>query len=284
MKYLIIISVLFFNLNAQTLFEFLPDSLHFYPLRGGNDEARMGLVFYPENLNLKVQIGNSTDVLSFAFDGYKKKITVGAEFMAYGSVRTYKDYILQIDAIDGMFGGNISYSNLMDDGRFFIRFRFIHHSAHLVDGHWDSEVGNWIERIPNSFGKDFAEIIFSNEKNYKDNLLRYYGGGNFAVHINTQNKILKRYVAKAGFEIVQKNIFGKVFNKDGNGFLLYNIHTMTTETTMLNHHIQLGYKFGYWYDKGISFYLAYYNGSNPFSQYFENRVENFGIGFNIDFY
>lgn len=284
MKLFFILFLLIINIKGQTLFEFLPDSLHFYPLRGGNDEARMGLIFYPQNKNMKVQIGNSTDVLSFAYSGYKKKITVGAEFMAYGSVRTYQDYILQIDAIDGMFGGNISYSNLMDDGRFFIRFRVIHHSAHLVDGHWDSAEQKWIDRIPSAFGRDYAELVFSREKNFGDYLLRYYGGGNFAVHINTQNKILKRYVFKTGFELAQKNIFGEVFNKEGNGFLVYNLHTLSTETTMLNHHVQLGYKFGYWYDKGFIFYLAYYNGSNPFSQYFGERIENFGIGFNIDFY
>lgn len=64
----------------------------------------MGINFFPSDSHMKVDIGNSTDVLGLAItDLY---ISVGAEFMAYAYVTSYKGYRLQIDAVDGFFGGN----------------------------------------------------------------------------------------------------------------------------------------------------------------------------------
>ena len=45
-----------------------------------------------------------------------------------------------------------------------------------------------------------------------------------------------------------------------------------------------GLKFGDWDGKGLVFYMSYYIGANPFSEYYSNRIEKFGIGFFVDYF
>ena len=51
--------------DKQFQFEFLPEGMHFLPLRANYQEAHMGAMYYPSNANLKVDIGISMDVLGF---------------------------------------------------------------------------------------------------------------------------------------------------------------------------------------------------------------------------
>ncbi len=265
-------------------FDFLPKGLNFLPLKAGIDEPRMGLLYYTANSNLKVDIGNSVDVLGFNFPSSKSRVTVGADFMAYAYVTSYLAYRLQIDAVDGFFGGNVAYSKQLEGGRFVTRFRYIHSSAHLVDGHWDNTTGQWIgNESPMAYGNNYGELVFAKEDNYSWSFLRYYGGLSVSTGKKTGDRELKRILYKAGFEYSLPNLLGKVFDKDESLFLAVNFDVRGIPEYIINQNYLFGIKLGDWQGKGVIFYTSYYNGGDVFNQYFNKRVSRFGLGFMFDF-
>ena len=269
---------------SQTRFEFLPDGLNFLPLRANSQEAKIGVLYYPENANLKVDIGNTMDLLSFQFPESKSKLNFGIEFMAYASVIGYEQLRLQIDAVDGFFGGNATYTQSFDDNFLSFRFRFIHNSAHLVDGNY------WIHPYPRdwtkpggpiAFTRDFGELIAANTINVNNYSLRYYGGGAFSARIRPAT--LKRFSALAGFEIHSDKLIKKLFNKPVNIFLAHNINYAGLPDYSFTNQSQLGIKFGNRESKGILFYFSFYSGNNMFSEYFDEKINKVGFGFAVDF-
>ncbi|MDP3683987.1 MAG: hypothetical protein Q8S01_08635 [Ignavibacteria bacterium] len=269
---------------SQTRFEFLPDGLNFLPLRANSQEAKIGVLYYPENANLKVDIGNTMDLLSFQFSESKSKLNFGIEFMAYASVIGYEQLRLQIDAVDGFFGGNATFTKPIEDDLLSFRLRFIHYSAHLVDGNY------WVHPYPRdwtkpggpiAFTRDFGELIAANTINVNNYSLRYYGGGAFSARIRPA--ILKRFSATAGFEIHSDKIIGKLFDKPVNIFLAHNINYAGLPDYSFTNQSQLGIKFGDWESKGILFYFSFYSGNNMFSEYFDEKINKVGFGFAVDF-
>ena len=123
------------NLSAQSGIEknsisLFPSGSHFRPLLSNTQEAHFGVLYFSESANLKVDIGNSVDVINFSFPKDKLRLTIGIDFFAYAYSTSFKGNRLQIDALDGFFGGNAILSKNYDSGRFVTRFRIIHNSAH----------------------------------------------------------------------------------------------------------------------------------------------------------
>ncbi len=268
----------------ENYFELFPAGLNFIPLKAGIDEARMGLLYYTATTNMKVDIGNSVDVLGFNFPGSKSRITVGAEFMAYAYVTSYLAYRLQIDAVDGFFGGNIVYSKNLGNGRLAARFRYIHSSAHLVDGHWNNSKDMWIDnKLPDAYGNNNGELLLAREEYFGKTFLRYYGGLSMSTGKKTGERNLKRFLYKGGFEYSLPDLFGKVFNKGESLFIAVNFDVRGIPEYIVNQNYLLGLKLGGWKEKGLVLYASYYNGGDVFNQYFNIRVSRFGIGFMFDF-
>ena len=273
-----------YSQNKNFNFELFPKGLNFLPLKAGIDEPHMGLLYYTATTNMKVDIGNSIDVLGFNFPESKSRITVGADFMAYAYVTSYLAYRLQIDAVDGFFGGNIVYSKDLNNGRFVTRFRYLHSSAHLVDGHWDNATEGWINnQFPEAYGNNYGELLLAREEYLGTSFLRYYGGLSMSTGKKTGDRNLKRFLYKGGFEYSLPNIFGKVFDKDENIFAAVNFDVRGIPEYIVNQNYLLGIKFGGWQEKGLVIYASYYNGGDVFNQYFNYRVSRFGIGFMFDF-
>ena len=273
-----------FSQSHKFNFGLMPEGLNFMPLKAGIDEPRMGLLYYSATSNLKVDIGNSVDVLGFNFPESKSRITVGADFMAYAYVTSYLAYRLQIDAVDGFFGGNIVYSKYLENGRFVTRFRYIHSSAHLVDGHWDNSANQWIDnQSPIAYGNNYGEFLFAREESIYHGFLRYYTGLSMSTGKKTGSRELKRFLYKGGFEYAMPNLFGKVFHKDENVFAAVNLDVKGIPEYIVNQNYMIGIKFGDWQGKGLVLYASYYNGGDVFNQYFNIRVSRFGIGFMFDF-
>lgn len=268
--------------DSSFVFEFIPSGLHFQPLKGNNQEARLGLLYYTETSNLKVDIGNNIDLIGFSFPGFKGRFTMGIEFMAYAYSTSYKGNRLQIDAVDGFFGGNGTFSKELENSRLFIRARIIHNSAHFVDGHYDLSLKSWINnQEPIPFTRDFGEILVAHDLAKKNYNLRYYAGGAYSTLIRPMDQ--KKYSLSAGTEFALENMFGKFFGKDENIFAAWHFELKGIPEYIGNNNLQLGLKFGQWRGKGLVFYLDYFSGSNMFSEYYKNRINRFGIGFNVDF-
>ncbi|MFZ1289514.1 MAG: DUF1207 domain-containing protein [Melioribacteraceae bacterium] len=268
-------------ISQEKNFEFLPQGLHFLPIKANNEEARIGILYYPKNANLKVDIGNNIDLLEFNFS--QSKLTFAIEFMAYALSTNYEQKRLQIDALDGFFGGNAAFSKNYENGKFISRFRIIHNSAHLVDGHYDLNYNQWMNNNkPIPFTKDFGELLFGYQFYENFGTIRTYAAFSYSTLIRPA--ILEKWNSYFGFEISSNKIIDKTFNQDVNVFFASHFSIEGNPKYQINYNNLLGTKFGKWDEKGIVFYLSYFYGSNPFSEYYFQRISQFGIGFFVDFF
>ncbi len=262
--------------------EFLPDSINFIPLKANHQEAKVGVLYFPENGNLKVDVGNSIDLFKYSFNN-SSRLTLGIEFMAYAYSTNYKEKRLQIDALDGFFGGNLSYSRKFRSSRWQARFRIIHNSAHLVDGHYDTEEGRWKNGDePIAFTQDFGELLAAHELIYSWGRFRYYGAVTYATLVRPAN--IEKWSGFAGFELNFNRIFGKTIGKETNLFVANHTRYAGLPEYNISLNNMLGVKFGDWLSKGIILYVSYYYGNNVFNEYFSERVSQFGIGFFVEFF
>jgi hypothetical protein len=270
-----------YSLPQDKNFELFPDGLNFPSLKANNQEARVGLLFYTKNNNMKIDIGNNIDILSFRLSK-NKRLTAGIEFLAYALSTSYSGRRLQINAIDGIFGGNLSYSMNEDAYRILMRLRIIHNSAHLVDGAWDESKSKWIDNYePVPFAKDFAEYTFAYECSTDFLIMKSYGGLSYNFLIRPSD--MKRLNIHAGFELALTKLLGTLLGEEENVFLAHHFILGGTDKFGGSNNSMLGIKFGDWNGKGLLLYLSYYSGFDLFDVYYKRKAERFGFGFSIDF-
>lgn len=272
-----------FDLSAQENIEFLPKGLHFTPLIANVYEPKLGVLYFPDDRSLKVDIGNSIDIIAYNNLILNSKLSLGIDFMAYGLASSYEGKRLQIDALDGFFGGNATFSFFYNnDTKYKIRFRIIHNSAHLVDGSYNSSNGTWKNNyLPVPYARDFMELTATREQNIGTGNYRFYFSPSYSVLVRPA--ILKRWSFNAGGELYLNNLIGKVFEKSTNVFFAYHFSLIGTPVYRGNNTIIAGIKLGEVYSKGVNFYMSYHTGMHYFSEYFSKRIDKFGIGFNVDF-
>ena len=268
--------------EAHGKFEFLPEGLHFLPLKANHQEARIGLFKYFGSANLKVDVGNTIDVFGLNFSASRLRVTAGIDFMAYAFVTGSQGLRLQVDALDGFFGGNFSFSRTFESSRLQGRLRILHLSAHLVDGHYNPTSKQWLDnRDPITFAKNFGELIVAHELQPSFGIFRYYGGITYAGLVRPAE--LQRYAFSVGFEIASSAILGNVLEHPTYPFIANHFSVAGNPGYTGNNQAQIGVKFGEWNGKGVVLYLAYYNGNSFFSEYFDERVSIVGAGFTVDF-
>jgi hypothetical protein len=283
--FFLIFIILAVNSQAQEKdiqFEFLPSGLNFEPLKANIQEAKIGVLFFPDNKNLKVDIGNNTDLVKLNFFQDNISLAAGIEFMGYALSTDYKEYRLQIDALDGFFGGNVSFKRKFKGSELDIRLRIIHNSAHLVDGHYDFIQKFWVNNDSSiHYTRNFYELTLAHQLTTSFGYFKYYGGGSYSFFVRPST--LKRINSLAGCELAFKNLFGKVFKKDENIFLAEHFSLAGFHSYDGSQQAMLGIKFGNWEGKGLTFYLSYYSGLNFFDAYYGGKISKFGIGFYVDF-
>lgn len=268
--------------DTQNRFEFLPAGLHFSPLRANVQEPRIGVFKYFGTANLKVDIGNTIDVFGYSIPSPSLRFTAGIDFMAYAFVTGAQGLRLQIDALDGFFGGNITVSKQEDESRLLLRLRILHLSAHMVDGHYSLRAKQWIDnREPIPFTKDFGELVVANVIENASTTVRYYGGISYATLVRPVE--LERFAFLVGIELSNSEILGSVLSHDASPFIANHFTVSGNPVFTGNNQTQIGIKFGSWNGKGVVLYLAYYTGNSFFSEYFDERVQIVGAGFTVDF-
>ncbi len=268
--------------EADGKFEFLPEGLHFSPLKANHQEARIGLFKYFGSANLKVDVGNTIDVLALHFSESRLRITAGIDFMAYAFISGSQGMRLQVDALDGFFGGNFSFSRTFESSRLQARLRILHLSAHLVDGHYNPVSRQWLDnREPIPFAKNFGELVVAHELQSSVGIFRYYGGITYAGLVRPGE--LERYAFSAGFEIASNEMLGNVLEQPAYPFIANHFSLAGNPGYTGSDQAQIGVKFGEWNGKGVVLYLAYYTGNSFFSEYYDERVSVVGAGFTVDF-
>ncbi len=270
------------TIDSSSQFVFLPKGLHFAPLRANIQEPRIGVFKYLNAGQMKVDIGNTIDVFGLWFP--HSRFTAGIDFFAYAFVTGSQGLRLQIDAIDGFFGGNLTFShNLGNDTttRLYARLRILHHSAHLVDGHYLQSIKSWADnREPIPYTRDFGELTLAHTLPTVLGNIRYYGGISYATLVRPAD--IERISYLAGTEIY--NDIGTVFKQPVNLYIAYSMSLVGTPVYAVSYQLQAGIKFGEQFDKGPSIYLAYYTGRHMFAEYFDQRITTIGAGFTVDFF
>lgn len=262
-------------------FVFVPGGLHFAPLRANSEEPRIGVFKFLDAAQMKVDVGNSIDLFAYNLPESGMKFSAGIDFMAYAFTTGAQGLRLQIDAIDGLFGGNLTVSKSHETSTLFARLRIIHHSAHFADGHYDAASGGWIDnREPIAFTRDFGELVLAWLCDGEQQMLRTYGGLSYATLIRPTE--IQRFSYLAGAEYFQT--LGRCLEQPFSLYAAYQISLSGVPAYSATHQVQLGAKFGDPYGKGPSIFFEYYTGKYMFGQYYNENLTTIGAGFAVDFF
>lgn len=222
----------------------------------------MGLMKYFDRNSLKVDIGNSLDLIAISLNRYN--IVLSADFFAYALVDNYGFLILRVEAIDGFFGGNIS----MRRDKFAIRFRVLHRSAHLVD---EDE----LNRRSFPFTREFFDLVLA----FADENYRLYGGASYV--FRTKPSDVEKFQVQFGSEFAREILNNLGFVQSPLTFIFATDVKFYDKIYGFN--LTSGFKLGRWNSRGIFVYLVYYDGFDIFGQYFNLKRKFGGFGCSFEF-
>jgi len=255
--------------------EFLAGGLNVPPLIASTYEPRVGFIFQAGNSDLRLDIGNSIDLISIPA-GLGSKLTFGADFFTWTALRQDENFHFPVDAVDYLFGLNLSYSEqLSSHNEFQARLRWSHISAHLVDGRYQKETADWREdQLPRVYSREYFELIAAIDY---EHWLRPYLGVTYVYHIDPAD--LGKMVYQAGVEATLPH------NEDCHlhPYIAYDFRLFEVGALAAAHSAQIGLKTGDWQGRGLNFFVALYSGMSFHGEYHDQRISYWGPGITIDF-
>jgi hypothetical protein len=250
--------------------------LLFAPLMVSHLEPRVGLSRLVEEERLRLDIGNSVDLLHWTDVFGGADVAVGADFFTWTSLRQEADFHFPVDAVDYLFGINASYRRELENGVLLsARFRISHISAHLVDGSYVKAEERWRDdQLPRVYSREFFDLIVAADL---AQWLRVYAGGKYIYHIDPAD--LGKWSPQAGFETVWLNAgIGKLYPYAAVDVRMLDVRGWSTAFG-----VQIGVKAGEWRGTALDIFLAYYDGPSQHGEYFDRTWSYWGPGFNIAF-
>ncbi len=260
---------------------FLPGGTLFAPLRANYQEPRVGVGKEAGTSRLKLDIGSSIDFLECRTGPAGGRLRVGADFFTYALTTSAEGLRLQVDAVDGFFGGHIVYAAPGEDGHLSLRLRLLHISGHLIDGHWDRFTLQWRDnKQPIAYTRDFGELTGLYTWPGRSVDLSVYSGFGYATLVRPGN--LSRYGTLHGFEIHSTGLTGTFGGRPLIAYIADHLAITGIPAAYGTNNVEFGVKFGEWDGTGIRLYGGYYHGLEVFSQYYYDRVDRWGLGFAFD--
>lgn len=266
---LIVISSQFLSQNKTEIF---PDVLLIQPFTANILEPKLGFLFQIGENELRLDIGNSIDVLrhQISEDEY---LSFGADLFTYTLLRGEIDFHFPVDAVDYLFGINFGYKKTTDKIEYGARLRLSHISAHFVDGHFDNQKQQWRDGlVPRVYSREFVELM----PFIKWNRIRFYAG--FTYLINVTPSELGKDSYQIGFDYFASDLISNFLTP----FVAYDFKLVNIDDYSGNNSVNLGLKFGKQEGKGISIYFHYYSGKSLHGEYYDFNKEYSAIGINID--
>lgn len=269
---LLVIPLFTVNLKAQDKMELFPAELNIQPFTANFLEPKLGFILKINNNELRLDIGNTIDILQYQLDE-STSLSFGADMFTYTFLRGETDFHFPVDAVDYLFGFNGSWKKQIGDDSYGIRVRLSHISAHFVDGHFDGKNGVWLDnRPPRVYSREFLELI----PFYSWNSLRVYGGFTYIFHVDPIN--LGKDIYHLGFDYFSENILGDNLHF----FAGYDLRIVNIYDYHGNNTLNLGIKLGKVHGRGISIYYKYYSGKNIHGEYFDYNEKHSALGINLD--
>ncbi len=167
---------------------FVPYGLLFKPLVADTYEPRDGMLAEAGKNRLRLDIGNSIDLLQYRFAGDSSFLSMGTDFFTYTLLRGEQNFHFPVDASDYFFGINFNYKKSLSAGILSSRLRISHISSHFVDGHYDNTVGAWKDsRPPIVYSREFLDGVLALEPSSMNNDVRIYAGATYLFHVDPKN-------------------------------------------------------------------------------------------------
>jgi hypothetical protein len=277
------------RLSAQTevptvppSFEFLPGTSLFPPLVANPQEVRVGVRKEIGSSRLKLDIGSALDWFEVRLNASgTDRLRMGSDLFTYALTTSAQGLRLQVDAVDGFFGGHFSYLHSADSWSLGLRLRMMHLSAHLIDGHFDNQTMMWKDgRLPIPFTRDSGELTAALSSSIGPLPFRLYSGFTLAVLVRPSD--IRRFSTLHGFECTSGSLLGTALGKPFQMYAAFNLTLVGIPAYVGTSVSEFGIKLGQWNGSGLRFYVNYASGMEFFSEYYDVRRDMAGVGFAFD--
>lgn len=256
---------------AQCKTTVFPADLNIEPFSANFLEARTGAAYLLDLDKLRLDIGISRDIVHITSD--KKKYSFGADFFTYTRLRKQSNFKFPVETIDYMFGINFSYKIIIDKKDFGFRVRISHISAHLVDGLYQADSGNWKEgRSPFVYSREFIELF----PYYRISGFRAYVGFTYLFHTIPAN--FKNFILQLGSDYFIDCLKTENFIP----FIAYDLKFSGNSKFVSTNSVNVGIKFGEADSRGFSLFFSYISGRNVHGELYDLNEKYFSFGFNLD--
>lgn len=254
---------------------FVPSGRLFRPLMANTFEARVGAMIIISQHQLRLDIGNSIDLLGLAINTAqgKQEFTVGADFFTYTLLRKEEGFHFPVDAIDYLFGVNLNYSRPLGSNMLGARLRVSHISAHFVDGHYDASFAGWRDRNPLAYSREFFDLVLS----YETSLMRYYVGANYLLHVDPS------WLPPAAFQGGAEFTSGDQIHKNVMAYAAIDVRLVDINGYDAVNTLQFGVKLGERNGPALDLFASYFSGYSINGEYYDVKVHYWAFGFLVDF-
>lgn len=231
---------------------------------------------------MKLDIGSSIDFLEYRFSP-DKRLRMGVDFFTYVLTTNSEGLRLQIDAADGYFGGHVVFGSLSEEVNSYVRLRILHLSAHFIDGHYNEVTGTWKDgRNPIPFTRDFGELTAAFSRAFRGVTFMVYSGISYATLVRPTD--VQRISSLHGVELHTSELLGSALGQPVSLFIADDFSLVGVPSYVGTNNLEFGVKFGEWNSRGLRLYGSYYSGLDVFSEYYNVRSQQWGIGFAFDFW
>jgi hypothetical protein len=260
------------NLSTVQGWSFASSDLVFHPLRANTLEPRVGIREVSDHSSLRLDIGNSIDVLQYTGE---QLYTVGVDFFTYTKLRSEQNFHFPVDAVDYLFGFNAGMKDTLRQGILSGRVRLSHISAHMVDGHYDNFAHIWKDnRNPIVYSREFLDAVCAFEPEALDGQLRIYAGGIYIYHIDP--KMLGRTSWYAGAEFVLPVL------RRLSCYAAYQPTLLNIGGWSVRHEVEAGVHVGILHGRGANIFLAYLSGKSIQGEYYSVTEKTLSLGLSFD--
>jgi hypothetical protein len=272
MKKILFVTIILSAITYSTEpgFSFTSSPLLFKPLVANTFEPRMGLIWHSSNNRLRLDIGNSVDLIQYTFENPQRHLTIGSDFFTYTLLRGERDFHFPVDAVDYLFGFNVNFVDTMSSGILSSRLRLSHISAHFADGHFDNTNAVWKDGLnPRVYSREFLDLAVA-----------FVPSDNFRGYVGI---IGVWHIDPPGLPKVSGYFGGEFHQHLSTIFNAYAAYQFTATGLLPRHEFQAGTKIGDWYGRGTKLFFIYHSGNSIHGEYHDQQDVYSGFGFNVDF-
>jgi hypothetical protein len=268
--------------TQESAWKFLPESNRFRPLAANWQEARLGVRKQTGSSMMRLDIGASLEFLQFAPDPPDgPTFRLGVEFFAYGLSTSIEGHRLQIDALDGHFGGSAALFSPTSWGTFSARLRIMHLSSHFVDGHAENDWTSPDGRGPVPFTRDFGELVVAPGISTGFWDLRPYLGVSYSALVRPDD--LARWGGVGGAEVFYRGFPERLFGQPAALYVAFHSALEGNPDLAFSTAIEGGLHMGDREGAAVRVFVAYFSGNDIFHQYYDlyRAYWTIGVAFEV---